>query len=414
MSSRNQVVMAGVLAVAIALAAIVGAVYLLPSPSGNGVTTTTSGVASTSTGAQSQGSTPANDQGTLSILLTDPPTVPAGVTAIYVTYSNVAVHVGNAGNQTGWTDANTTGTINLMQMVNVSSTIATVKVSTGVYNALRFNVSSAQVTFNGGNYTAFVPKAELTVIIPGGIEVNSTSTAGAIIDMHPTVLNIGSKSTPEFIVDTAASVFGLPRGVITKAIEHVGTVMRIDNQTWWQHINEQYTANIQITAASVSNDSLSVTINNTGTQPVTLGTITVAPLGSECATPGSTSQHQRAAPPCFTGAAVFLVQNDSSLKSFSSFILPSFFGGFGNGQHSNRQSNSSSTSTTSTSQSGAYPGSTGYTLAPGQSVTLTYSGSISFGFSFGGRTAPGVLSGDQYQITALGQEALAQTVVVAG
>ena len=161
------------------------------------------------------------------------------------------------------------------------------------------------------------------------MQVNSTSTAGAIIDMHPTVLNIGSKSTPEFIVDTAASVFGLPQGVITKAIEHVGTVMRIDNQTWWQHINEQYTANIQITAASVSNGSLSVTINNTGTQPVTLGTITVAPLGSECATPASTSQNHRAAPPCFTGAAVFLVQNDSSLKSFSSFILPNFFGGFG-------------------------------------------------------------------------------------
>jgi hypothetical protein len=420
MSSRNQVVMAGVLAVAIALAAIVGAVYLLPSPNQNGTTSTNSGgVTSTSTGAQSQGSAPSTDQGTLSILLTDPPTVPAGVTAVYVTYSNVAVHVGKAGNQTGWTNANTTGTVNLMQMVNVSSTIATVKVSTGVYNALRFNVSSALVTFNGGNYTAFVPKAELTVIIPGGIAVNSTSTAGAIIDMHPTVLNIGSKSTPEFIVDTAASVFGLPGGVITKAIEHVGTVMRIDNQTWWQHINEQYTANIQITAASVSNDSLSVTINNTGTQPVTLGTITVAPLGSECATPTSTSQNQRAAPPCFTGAAVFLVQNDSSLKSFSSFILPNFFGGFGNGQHGNRHSNSSSTSTTSTtstttSQSGAYPGSTGYTLAPGQSVTLTYSGSISFGFAFGGRTAPGVVSGDQYQITALGQEALAQTVVAAG
>jgi len=414
MSSRNQVVMAGVLAVAIALAAIVGAVYLLPSPGQNGGTSTTTGVTSTSTGAQSQGSAQATDQGTLSILLTDPPTVPAGVSAIYVTFSNVAVHVGKAGNQTGWTNANTTGTINLMQMVNVSSTLATVKVSTGLYNALRFNVSSAQVTFNGDNYTAFVPKAELTVIIPGGIEVNSTSTAGAIIDMHPTVLNIGSKSTPEFIVDTAASVFGLPRGVITKAIERVGTVMRIDNQTWWQRISEQYTANIQITASSVSNDSLSVTIMNTGNQSVTLATVTVAPVGSECATAVTNSQAQRAVPLCLTGAAVFLVQNDSSLRSVSSFILPAVFGqpGSGHGQHGNRGSNS--TTSTTSAQANAYPGSTGYTLAAGQSVTLTYSGAVSFGFAFGGRTPPGVLSGDQYQITALGQEALAETVVVAG
>ena len=413
MSSRNQVVTAGALAVAIALAAIVGAVYLLPSPTKQGNTSADTMItagSSTSAGGQTQ----AGSQGTLSVLLTDPPTVPPNVTAIYVTYSNVAVHVGDAGNQTGWTNANATGTIDLMKMVNVSSTIATVKVNTGVYNALRFNVSSAQVTYNGENYTAFVPRAELTVIIPGGIQVNSTTTAGAIIDMHPTVLNIGSRSTPEFIVDTSASVFGLPPGTITKAIERAGYVMRIDNQQWWQHINETYTANIQITSASVANASLSVTVSNTGTQSVTLNTITVAPVGSECATPSNTSHNQRAAPLCFTGSAVFLVQNDSSLKSFSAFVLPSIvqqiFSGFG--QHGGKQSNSTTTSTTG-KQTEAYPGSTGYTLAPGKSVTLTYSGSIIFGFAFGGRTPPGVLSGDQYQITAVGQESLAETVVVA-
>jgi len=423
MSSRNQVVTAGVLAVAIALAAIVGSVYFLPSPTQHSNASTTSSAtgsisstgAQTSSGAQTQvvSQLAPSDQGNLSVLLTDPPTVPAGVTAIYVTYSNVAVHVGDAGNQTGWTNANTTGTVDLMKMVNVSTTIATVKVSTGVYNALRFNVSSAQVTFNGGNYTAFVPKAELTVIIPGGIQVNATTNAGAIIDMHPTVLNIGSKSTPEFIIDTAASVFGLPPGTITKTIERIGTLIRIDNQQWWQHINEQYTANVQITGASVTNKSLSVTIKNTGTQSVTLGTITLAPIGSECATPTtSSSNDQRAAPLCFTGSAVFLVQNDSSLKAVSSFVLPVMEAVTGHGQSGGKQS--STTTATSTSVSTAYPGSTGYTLAPGKSVTLTYTGTISFGFAFVGRTPPGVITGDQYQITAVGQEALAETVVVAG
>jgi hypothetical protein len=417
MGSRNQVVIAGAFAVAIALATIVGAVYFLPSPtqqshtSANTMITTGNDALTTSTSGQTQ----ANGQGTLSVLLTDPPTVPANVTAIYVTYSNVAVHVSDAGNQTGWTNANATGTIDLMQMVNVSSTIATVNVSTGVYNALRFNVSSAQVTYNGENYTAFVTRAELTVIIPGGIQVNSTTTAGAIIDMHPTVLNIGSRSNPEFIVDTAASVFGLPPGTITKAIEHIGTVIRIDDQAWWQHINQKYTANIQITGATLTNSSISVTVNNTGTQPATLGTITVSPVGSECTTASTTSHSQRAAPLCFTGSAVFLVQNDSSLKAVSSFVLPAIFLQVisGHGQHGGRQSNTTTTSTVS-SQANAYPGSTGYTLAPGQSVTLTYSGTISFGFAFAGRTSPGVLSGDQYQVIAVGQESLAETVVVAG
>jgi hypothetical protein len=156
-----------------------------------------------------------------------------------------------------------------------------------------------------------------------------------------------------------------------------------------------------------------VTVTNTGTQPVTLNTITVAPVGSECATPSGIFHGQRMAPLCFTGSAVFLVQNDGSLKSVSVFVMPPvfqrIFSGFG--QHG-RESNSTTPSTGS--QPNAYPGSTGYTLAPGKSVTLTYSGSIGFGFAFGLRTPPGVLSGDQYQITAVGQEALAETVVVAG
>lgn len=397
MSSRNQVVVAGAFGLAIALAAIIGAIYFIPSPS------------QTNRSSAAGGGSPS--QGSLAVLLTDPPTVPAGVTAIYVNYSDVAVHVGSAGNQTGWTDANVAGTVDLMQMVNVSSTIATVNVSSGVYNALRFNVSSAQVTYNGANYTAFVPRAELTVVIPGGVQVNSTSAAGAIIDMHPTVLNIGSKSTPEFIVNTAASAFGLPPGAVTREVQHVGNIMRIDNQPWWKQISEQYTSNIQVTSASITNSSLSVTVKNTGTQSATLGTVMVSPLGSECSTP-SQSQRQKELPLCFTGSAVFLVQNDSSLKSVSTFLLPSAVlrAMAGHGQIGDQGANANS----SGPEGLVYPGSTGYKLAPGQSVTLTYSGSMSFGFAFLGRSPPGVTAGDQYQITAVGLEALAQTVVVAG
>jgi hypothetical protein len=62
----------------------------------------------------------------------------------------------------------------------------------------------------------------------------------------------------------------------------------------------------------------------------------------------------------------------------------------------------------------------GYKLATGQSVTLTFSGPITFGFSpIGVRpgssqlTPPGVISGDQYDVTVMGPQALAQYVVVA-
>ena len=110
-----------------------------------------------------------------------------------------------------------------MKLFNSSTTMASIKVTTGVYNALRFNISSAAVTFNGKNYTAFVPRALLTILIPGGIRVNATTSSAEIIDMSPTVLNIGSESTPEFIISTAASCFRVPQNLVTTDMGHHGS-----------------------------------------------------------------------------------------------------------------------------------------------------------------------------------------------
>lgn len=334
----------------------------------------------------------------MSILLTDPPAVPAGVTGVYVTYSNVAVHVSGAGNQSGWTETNSSGSLDLMKLVNVSTTIATVKVSAGVYNALRFNISSAQVTYNAANYTAFVPRAMLTVPIPGGIQVNAVNKSATIIDMHPTVVNIGSRSTPEFIVSTAASAYGLPRIAVTDQLEKIGFKMRLDNQSWWKQISEQYTANIQITSATLSNNSLSVTVKNTGTQDVNLSALSVTPVGNLCvSSTQSQGSHSSAwIPLCFTGSAFFIVQDNGTLTPSSALRLVHM------APHSSNKSH----------QLGIFANQ-GYELAPGQSITLTYSNSITFGFGMSQRQAPGPVSGDQYSVTVEGREALAQTVVVA-
>jgi hypothetical protein len=340
-------------------------------------------------------------QGQLDILLTDPPTVPAGVTGIYVTYSNVAVHVSGAGNQSGWTNVSASGSIDLMKLVNVSTTIAAVTVATGFYNALRFNVSSAAVTYNGKNYTAFVPRAELTVIIPGGIQVGSKNATAAMIDMHPTVVNIGSKSDPEFIVDTSASCFGIPPRAFTKAMGHLGYMMTLKGLSWWTNIQEQYTSNIIITHATLTSSSLSVTVNNTGTENVTISVLSLIPIGYECdiganvTTPTGQTTSVRM-PICFTSSAFFVALDNGTLKLLSSLdshgftaqILPgvggvNVFSGFG------------------------------YHLVAGQSFTFAYSGPIVFGFSLPKLSPQGVVSGDQYRITVVGQQALAQYVVVA-
>ena len=69
-------------------------------------------------------------QGNISVpvSLTDPPEVPSGTSALVVTYSSVGVHLLGAGNDSGWIYSNTSGTLNLMSLVNVSQAIATVTI----------------------------------------------------------------------------------------------------------------------------------------------------------------------------------------------------------------------------------------------------------------------------------------------
>ena len=381
----------------LALAIIASAAFLVPITSN----LTTTNPANSSQVNQGSTSQIEGSQGQIDVLLTDPPTVPAGVTAISVTYSHVALH-----NATGWIDTKAEGTIDLMQLVNVSTTIAAVKVPVGVYNAIRFNVTSASVTYNGESYTAFVPKAMLTVDIPGGVQVTATKTTAALVDMHPTVMNIGSKSTPEFVVNTAASGFQVPTNAVTKDMDHWGFRMSLLNVPWWTQINEQYTSNIQITAASLSSNSYSVTIENTGSEDVNLTTISVMPIGYECFTPATTqtsttsstttTHTQFRLPLCFTGSSLFIVLSNGTVRSVSSLLL----GGALPMAHSDiRPIN--------------FFANSGYELAKGQSVTLKFSGTIAFGFSLFGQKPPGVISGDQYSVTVEGPQALAQYVVVA-
>ena len=419
MSSRKQVVSAGVAGLILAVALIAGMAYFLPVPTktvtSSQASSSTQGPSSQQSSSQSSSGQPAESQGTIDVLLTDPPNVPTDVSAVYVTYSNVAVHVSSADNQSGSTNSNTTGTIDLMKMVNISTTIASIKVATGVYNALRFNVSSAAVTFNGKNYTAFVPRALLTVPIPGGVRVNATTSNAEIIDMSPTVLNIGSGSTPEFIINTAASCFRVPPNAVTKDLDHVRFSFDLIDMAWWHQVRESYTANVTASGASLSASSLSVTVKNTGSTPLNLSAIFVTPLGNECAqtsasggtsstatTPsyyggqnGGPKDHGRV-PDCLTGSATFFVENNGTLLSVKG-LLPGASTFLGK----------------ASSSPWSLLGSIGLTVAAGGSVTLTYSGPISFGFAPFGRTLPGVISGDQYDVTVVGLQALAQIVVVA-
>ena len=184
MNMKNKVLVSGVLAAVIAVALIGAAVFtpgLVNGSSSSGTTISTSS-SSASPSSQSTNTPNQSGSGTLAVLMTDPPTVPDGVTAVYINYSSMEVHFSQAGNQTGWTDLQTSGEIDLMSIVNESQTIASANISSGNFNGLRFNVTSAVVTFQGTNYTADLVYQDHTlyVWIPGGIIVSDGQTTGEL------------------------------------------------------------------------------------------------------------------------------------------------------------------------------------------------------------------------------------------
>ena len=189
---------------------------------------------------------------------------------------------------------------------------------------------------------------------------------------------------------------------------------------------------LRISNAAISNGSILVTIQNTGSQAVSLDSLLVTP-GSGClssltstTTTSQTSQNRSgfALPACFSGAAVFLVQSNSTLRPVSAAqfnftrvfnsttFSRTFSGNFSRTVSGNfsRTFSGNFTRGPPGNFSGIFPGFlgnlsavSGFQLAAGQAVTLAYSGAI----------GSGVATGSQYTITVTGVQADAQITIKA-
>lgn len=116
-------------------------------------------------------------QGTVVLSVTDPPQAPGGnahpydptILHIYLTFTQVDVHMVGQGDQSGWTRMAPSQRIDLVSVLNVSRTIGTAKLSTGKYDSLRFNATTAQVVFSTvGTVNYSLPSGVLKVPITGG------------------------------------------------------------------------------------------------------------------------------------------------------------------------------------------------------------------------------------------------------
>jgi len=385
MSTKKNIALSGALALAVAAIVIASTILSGISP----LPSTQSNLASNpSTSGTGQGSTTklAAPTGTLSILLTDPPQVPDGVTKVYITYTSLAVHYHGPNDTGGWVELNEQGTIELLGTVNVGVTIAAANIQTGVYNGIKFNISSAEVTYNSKNYTAFVPTAQLKVPIIGGIRVNASKLSATIINIDPVVMNIGNTATPEFIIRAWAKAFAIPPGQVGAEAGHRGYHLELGTRNWWKHFQEQSAINLQISGASLTSSSLTVSVANTGNQSTSAKLVIITSLQMV-----RRAEHANHTVPIFWGSAIFLVMPSGTMQLVNA---------------TNRQEMEAFRTMLFSTQ-------TGYNMTVGGSATLSYSGPVVLGFGLQPNLPFVLVPGDQYVLTVIGENAVASTTVVA-
>jgi hypothetical protein len=345
MSSVRNVALSGIAAAIIAVSLII-VVLSVPGLSVRGNSGTTNGVAVTSSlgtisNSQSIG-TEESGEGYMAVLLTDPPTVPANVSAVYMKYDQVQVHIANAGNQTGWYDLSGTGEINLMAVVNTSQTIANQTLPAGKFDGLRFNLSAVTITYEGQNYTAetIYGRNTLYVWIAGGISVAATQTSAALIDLSPTVLMTGDPSNPAFVFIPAAIGYVIPTASLPAESHVIGARAILTSNPWW--ITVMQGMKFGISNVTLTPMSLNITVVNQGTASIILR---LAAVSTQTSISGGIEGE-------LGSSDVFVVESNGSLENLN---------------------------TTSAESVDGQVETAGLLLAPGQSVTLSYNGPIVIG-----------------------------------
>ena len=219
-----------------------------------------------------------SSSGSLSVLLTDPPSVPTGVSAVYITYSDIAVHAAGFGDS-GWVSIPGQGTIDTLGLVNLSRTVSFAQIPALSYNLVRFNISKASVDFMGRNYSVAVNAGRLTVAFVGGLKVNSSAIAAALVDVSPTILNLGNQSSPDFSMVAGARALQIPSHEVRNSMRVVGNETSLEGRGWFQSFRENHSGDLIISGLQLSQGSLSFSAANTGSDPATVRMVIIAQDG---------------------------------------------------------------------------------------------------------------------------------------
>jgi hypothetical protein len=206
------------------------------------------------------------------VMLTDPPTVPAGTTVLNLTYSNVLLHVTYPNGTAVWLPMNASGTVNLFSLINMSQTLASTKIPVNsTVDKLQFTIADVKAVVSGTKYNVTV-LADTLVINVANSRVNQT-LSGVLLDFRPTLVQIQATDANETLVNYYVLVPSATATIINGlSTDHlrVGTIIRIgeNNRMKLVHVVEEFQRNVTIVSASLSvkgnATTLSVTLKNQG------------------------------------------------------------------------------------------------------------------------------------------------------
>jgi hypothetical protein len=308
--------------------------------------------------------------GTLSVLLTDPPMVPSGVSAVYVTYSSIAVHALGF-NNSGWVPFSGQETIDTLKLVNLSQTISSGTVPSLTYDLVEFNISNVVVTYRGTNCTTAIASGKLVVPIIGDVTVSSSYPSAALVDIQPTILNLGNQTTPDFTMAAGAKALQVPSDDVSSSMKNIGNSYPLQGHDWFQTFKTHHSYELNITGFALTSNSFTFSATNQGPDPITIRMVILTPAaqGEESAMPIGP----------MANSIFFAVKSDGSLSLVN-----------GN-----------------PGQVETYLGLNGYTLVGGTTHSFSFSGTIT---SLIGRL--GISSGTEYTVEILGSETMSGRTVL--
>lgn len=209
---------------------------------------------------------------TVSLQLTDPPSVPAGTQYLMVNYNSLEVHVSGTSNS-GWVQSNSSGSINLLSLLNVSQTIGTVVIpNNSVINQVRFNIASASIEINGTTYNLTVPSDQVTAHISSNAGLNNSP--GVLLSLSPTVISILSVNSSVFVMVPSVRAVIIQNGTSNTTVK-VGS-RRVLNSNDTMSL-DKIKSNITVSSTSLSISGnvvmLQMSVTNNGNQSISLKNI---------------------------------------------------------------------------------------------------------------------------------------------